>query len=93
MQEQLKDITKRRVKMSNVEDLFSKVQNRVYILKWEFMTPSQKIEKRTEYYSWEDRGTCINRYMDLVSKWYASDIQMLVAEPKEVDIESIINQI
>lgn len=79
--------------MTNVEALFSKVQDRVYIIKWCFESPATGIENRTEYYSWEDRGKCINRYLYLRGKWFASDIRMLVAEPKEVDIENILTQL
>lgn len=62
----------------------------MYILKWSFEEPREGIEKRTDYYSWENRAMCIKRYIDLKEQWYASDVRMLVAEPKEVNIDDIL---
>lgn len=80
--------------MNNTEkELYNRAQDIVYIIQWGFDNGNLEIEKRQEYYTWEDRSQCIKRYMCLKDQWYASDIRLLVAEPKEVDVKQLLTQI
>ena len=70
------------------------VKERLYIVRWKFehLNPD-KCEDRVETYQWNERQEAINRYMDLAKpeKWYASHLRFQVAQPKEIDIESLLN--
>jgi len=75
--------------------LDNSVQERLYIVKWTFDNhlSVKGPEPRVEVFEWHERQKAISRYLHLKEpdKYYVSDLKFQVAEPKDVDIEKLLN--
>jgi hypothetical protein len=68
----------------------SKVQERLYIIRWTFEGIKEN-EKRVETYQWEQRQEALTRYMKLCDQWYASDLKFQIAQPQDVNVDQFLN--
>lgn len=70
------------------------IQERLYIIRWTFEGVKEgktNLEPRVETYQWKDRQKAINRYLDLKEKYYALDLKFQIAQPQDINIDSLLN--
>jgi hypothetical protein len=68
----------------------SKIQERLYIIRWTFEGPKEN-EPRVETYQWNERQEALTRYLKLRDQWYASDLKFQVCQPQDVNVDQFLN--
>lgn len=74
------------------------MKKRVYVLDYGihvnmYSLTEPNIEKRTEYYSREERDKFMSRYFELKDKYYVENLVSYFAELDEVNVEAMAKQI
>lgn len=68
----------------------NKPEERLYIIRWTFDSGIKKPEDRVEYFGWEERQTALIRYLKLQQQWHASNLRFQVAQPQDIDINTLL---